>query len=644
MQAKKNEAKPKPDIYNMAIIESVHGSIQSNERDIENINADEKEDEINYEIIQEEYEKSKFALSYHLRKCQIYEFEALYSTIGCYLLGGFLPVIPGPCGLYRASVVCENSVRNWYFNIINKINKGDDAEKFDLIIGNLQLAEDRILTISSILMSKANLHHALVPECVFYFDPITDLNTLMKQRKRWINGSAASVIFVLRCGYLFKNWGKHIHWYRLLYVKSVWYVQLMFFILNMMNPPILFKIAFEFSLISILTAMNFESLNEGGIQSISNVMVVICWVIYLAFIYTCHNPKKNDKIIKFTLYFSFSIGFLTLAATLIQLIEFIGAVGILNGDQFTITYQFLVLYIGVTFFVLPFILAPIFSRDWQTVRNLLSSCVYYYIYAIFYFTFFFIYAVSNVHDLRWGTRPDATKETGSVEVKPVSATRKLLLILIIINIIIFFIPILENQYTLLIFVFPPMYQIFFSIIFILIRDTKAFAEWLVKLKPIRADVIIPDDERNDILLHGNSNGYNSFAIDDDLKTDTNPSNNGNNSILHTSNNTNNNFIGDIDMDEPTSISTLQRELKKTGAISNMNPTNFNDNNNNNNYPNKNGDKMKINMKVSQKLIRHKKKSSKGSENPIETSIDVDNMSDNRSTIEQGNSLWDNYNK
>eukprot|EP01084_Bolivina_argentea_P013876 25997_1 len=84
----------------------------------------------------------RLTINAHLRACQMFEFEALYGTIGCYLLGGFLPVIPGPCGFYRSKYLLMNEVRGWYFE---KINQKNDPNNINLVLGNMKLAEDRIL-------------------------------------------------------------------------------------------------------------------------------------------------------------------------------------------------------------------------------------------------------------------------------------------------------------------------------------------------------------------------------------------------------------------------------------------------------------------------------------------------------------------
>eukprot|EP01083_Nonionella_stella_P029187 80435_1 len=165
-----------------------------------------------------------FSIGSHLRYCQMFEFEALYGTIGAYLLGGFLPVIPGPCGFYRSEYVLQDSIRGWYFD---KIAEQNDVNNINLTLGNMKLAEDRILTITSILNYPGSVRHSLIPDCIFYFDPQPNLTQLMKQRRRWINGSIATVLYVLQ-NVAFGEW--QVNWLRKVYVLCTFYIQLVMYV------------------------------------------------------------------------------------------------------------------------------------------------------------------------------------------------------------------------------------------------------------------------------------------------------------------------------------------------------------------------------------------------------------------------------
>lgn len=61
---------------------------------------------------------------------------------------GFLPVIPGPCGLFRASKLTDDMLQEMNLVCTNPL------EKDGLVEGNLKLAEDRIISYLLIIRAK----------------------------------------------------------------------------------------------------------------------------------------------------------------------------------------------------------------------------------------------------------------------------------------------------------------------------------------------------------------------------------------------------------------------------------------------------------------------------------------------------------
>eukprot|EP01084_Bolivina_argentea_P245190 410572_1 len=337
------------------------------------------------------------SMNAHLRECQMFEFEALYGTIGCYLLGGFLPVIPGPCGFYRArNYLLNDEIRNWYFDQINKKN---DPENMNLILGNMKLAEDRILTITSIFNYDGSVRHAIIPECIFYFDPQPTLISLMKQRRRWINGSIATIIYVLR-KVSFTRW--KVNYFRRLYVLSIWYMQLMMFIVLFLSPPIIFIVSFQDGLATILDVVMDDGEDRKKHMQIYiyvSLFMVISWIIYLAFIYVAQTKdtktvcgfKIKPIIIQAMLYVSFTFGICTMTGLAMQFTVLINYFIYPNAD-FHKSFAWFVTTIGIIFFVQSFVLAPLFSKDSTTLRILLKTFCTYFLYAPFYVILIFIHA------------------------------------------------------------------------------------------------------------------------------------------------------------------------------------------------------------------------------------------------------------
>ena len=107
---------------------------------------------------------------------QAYDFEASFACYnGSFALGGFLPVVPGPCGLYRKSDICGKAA-DWYFDIVNQ-----SPAETGMLLGNLRIAEDRVLSYSVVLKTDDTRNMGLVPEAVFYFEAELELQRLMLQ-------------------------------------------------------------------------------------------------------------------------------------------------------------------------------------------------------------------------------------------------------------------------------------------------------------------------------------------------------------------------------------------------------------------------------------------------------------------------------
>eukprot|EP01083_Nonionella_stella_P201894 738124_1 len=149
------------------------------------------------------------------------------------------------------------------------------------------------------------------------------------------------------------------------------------------------------------------------------------------------------------LWISKTFGILTITGSIMQFVQLIQTVT-QPSDILKNSVNFFVMTIEVIFFVQTFILAPLFSRDIETLKILLKTGFHYFMYAPFYVVFFFINACCNVHDLSWGTRPEAVTEKKS---NPKHTTYEILLVLLLSNIImaLIFRPFTEDKITHLIF-------------------------------------------------------------------------------------------------------------------------------------------------------------------------------------------------
>ena len=136
---------------------------------------------------------------YLLRQIQTYDFEADHPVSkAAYDLLGFLPVLPGPCGMYRYKDLANGRYKK-YFDTVNK-----PPEDCGLWLANLKIAEDRIPSLFAVFADLQDLEVEedsafethWVRDAVFYFEAEMTLKSLVLQRRRWLNGTNAGYIYI----------------------------------------------------------------------------------------------------------------------------------------------------------------------------------------------------------------------------------------------------------------------------------------------------------------------------------------------------------------------------------------------------------------------------------------------------------------
>uniref|UniRef100_A0A7S3P609 chitin synthase n=1 Tax=Amphora coffeiformis TaxID=265554 RepID=A0A7S3P609_9STRA len=139
-----------------------------------------------------------------LRMLQRFEFEVdhvSFKSVDNAL--GTMHVIPGPCGLYRYRSLgnLKSGLMQHYFQIFRR-------KSSSLIIGNVELVEDRIPGALLAFPLKPSKVEANMPstgwsrtgychEALFYLEAEKPLSQLVKQRRRWLNGTYATYFWLL---------------------------------------------------------------------------------------------------------------------------------------------------------------------------------------------------------------------------------------------------------------------------------------------------------------------------------------------------------------------------------------------------------------------------------------------------------------
>lgn len=94
---------------------------------------------------------------------------------------------------FRAQLRRARDPADYYF--ICMARSPDDA---GLLLGNLQLAEDRIFSYACVLHVRQHVHTAFVPNALFYFPVETEAESSIQQIRRWSNGTVAGFLFLFQ--------------------------------------------------------------------------------------------------------------------------------------------------------------------------------------------------------------------------------------------------------------------------------------------------------------------------------------------------------------------------------------------------------------------------------------------------------------
>ncbi len=109
---------------------------------------------------------------------------------------GYMEVVPGQCCMVRWSALCRPAASAGDGATVLDAYL-DGAKKDGLLARNLYLAEDRVLGLAVVEASGVAIEY--VPSAKVQTDPCTDLDELLRQRRRWINSSfAARMVAVAR--------------------------------------------------------------------------------------------------------------------------------------------------------------------------------------------------------------------------------------------------------------------------------------------------------------------------------------------------------------------------------------------------------------------------------------------------------------
>lgn len=403
-------------------------------------------------------DESTFSFAHWLRMVQLFDFEQANAQYnGAFSIGGLLPVIPGPCGFYRADDLLKDKIRDAYFNVVN-----EEPSRTGMNLGNLKIAEDRVLSTLAVLEQGTPKSIVFNPLAVFYFEAETDLEKFILQRRRWINGSVAGYIFLLFTNFSYlANWKVNI--IRKLYIWFLLMSQFIIYCLVAIAPGISIKILYF--------GVNYF-MNYYGIYLEWELMVIffLLWAIYIGHVFIHHKSKFNYGIM-------YILVLLSVATSVVSFVSIFHYAFIYSRlTLLEIIYsKNIVLYLALAVLFMPYLLALLLSGKGHSFMYMIKSSIAYLLFMQMMISWFGSYSYSRTWDLTWGNRPSSELTDVSVEKKTIMIKKfkqksiRIIFFLILLNFGIFFFPLNAQLGLMSIFFVIALFQMFFSLIFCLYK-------------------------------------------------------------------------------------------------------------------------------------------------------------------------------
>lgn len=315
---------------------------------------------------------------------------------------GFISVLPGAFSAYRY-VALQNNKDG--IGPLEKYFAGEfHHENAGIFTKNMYLAEDRILCFELVAKRNASWVLTYVKSAIGETDVPETMVQLIKQRRRWLNGSFFAAVYA------------QTHFYQIFFSshsfmrKVMFMVEFLFQLINMFFAW--FAIANFFLVFQILTTSlgSNELLGRAG----QVIGVIIEW-IYFATLVTCFVlslGNKPDASKKFYMACVYIFGTIMLYLTFACIVIPVKSVKheLANGKfTFKTLFEdqvFFTLIISLLSTYVLWIFISVVSLDaWHIV----TSSFQYFLLSPAYINVINVFAFCNVHDVSWGTRPPEAK-------------------------------------------------------------------------------------------------------------------------------------------------------------------------------------------------------------------------------------------
>eukprot|EP00122_Pirum_gemmata_P007316 Pgem_evm2s6713 len=318
------------------------------------------------------------------RAAQAYDYEASISAFqGAFSLCGMLPVLPGPCGMYRMKdIEGKGGALEYYMDFIHNTSPDDG-----LLSGNLMLAEDRILSYAAAL--KTGQYTRWVPSAVFYFEAETESVKFTAQRRRWTNGTFSCYLYLLflHPGLIFCAPRHSILFKVSIFIQLL--IQTIMYCITAVAPAIFISLVHTSVLNLGVGGSTYDTYIGWGVLG-------IYFILYTSFVLGHYFIKFIEPLYNVVLAWNTVMFFFILAMTMTTFIN--------------LNYVAMGLIAATIGF--PFLLAILHSLD--VFMMMVFNFLPFFLFLPTFVPWFMAYSLSRTWDLSWGNRPAEGVDTKTI--------------------------------------------------------------------------------------------------------------------------------------------------------------------------------------------------------------------------------------
>lgn len=295
---------------------------------------------------------------------------------------GFISVLPGAFSAYRFEALNGEPLRKYFHHIEARTV---DTTPFE---ANMYLAEDRILCFELFARKDCSYTLHYVKDSIAETDVPTTLVDLLKQRRRWINGSFFAMLYAILGFYRVLSETNHSFSRKLVSIFEFGYY--------------LISIVLNWLLIGCFYLTTYFAVKWIFANNTIAIVFLIMLVAAIILQFLC---GLSEKPIRFANVYRFSSFFLGVMFTFVSAYTLYYIITTSNND-----YNWLLLMsLGVSFGI--YIFAGLLYRELLSV--FLSFSQYWFMIPTFV-VIFTVYSMCNVHDISWGTKNLDTSNVGKV--------------------------------------------------------------------------------------------------------------------------------------------------------------------------------------------------------------------------------------